>query len=264
LLVSPAHAIRFQSTMSTIRMDVRPGQIINRTFSLTLDKNEKPTRFRAHAEDWWRSADGNQSFYREPGTLKNSCAPWVKINPVEATIQPGQTLDIRVSIVVPAELKTGGYWCVLTLDELLDPDKITNTGTEVRCLASLSSGIFLNSGQVERTASITNVDVSKEKATVTLRNSGNCPLNVEGSLEFFVPGEAKPVAVTRFTRSWLLTDPVDTQALSAPLPEADKLPSGKYEVRAVFDIGLPHYIGVRKEMQVRREIPAISSVASPK
>ena len=253
LFNASATALKFQASLTTIRLEAQPGQTFNRHFILTLDKSEKRAQFRAHTEDWWRSEDGKQSFYQPPGTLKHSCANWIKLNPVESSIKGGETLDVRMSIAVPADAKMGGYWCALTVDEVPDPLKNPNEAAGVQCLTSISVGVFINVGKVSRQAVITEVNLTDGQANIKLRNAGDCPLSVEGRLEFLRPGEDKPVAVASFTRAWLLTEPVNSSQITAPLPDAAHLPSGRYLVRAIFDIGLPHYIGIRKEMEVRRE-----------
>src|SRR5947207_8915714 len=73
----------FSATLTSIKVNARPGQVLTRQFQLTMDRDQARTHFRAKVEDWWRSEDGRQSFYREPGTLRHSCAPWASVNPVE-------------------------------------------------------------------------------------------------------------------------------------------------------------------------------------
>jgi hypothetical protein len=60
------------------------------------------------------------------------------------------------------------------------------------------------------------------------------------------------VAVARLGRGTLLTEPIDTARFAADLPSASELPAGRYTVRAVIDIGLDHYIGVQRQLDVQR------------
>ena len=69
---APVHATSFTATLTSIKITARPGEVQTREFHLTLDKAQPKTRFKAHMEDWWRSEDGAQSFYDEPGTLTRS------------------------------------------------------------------------------------------------------------------------------------------------------------------------------------------------
>src|SRR5258708_4418824 len=166
----PAAALKFNASLEPIRVQARPGQTINRSFKLTLAKDEARTQFKACVQDWWRSEDGKQSFYQPPGTVARTCATWIKLNPTETAVEPGGTLDVRISIAVPPEVKPGGYWCALTVDEVLDPLKIQPEGVGVRFLTSLSIGIFVYISPVDRAARILAVQVPGEEATVKLLN----------------------------------------------------------------------------------------------
>jgi hypothetical protein len=256
LAAGAADALSFNATLSSIKASAKPGQVINRTYTLTLPADQKATRFKAHVEDWWPSEDGKQSFYEKPGTLDRSAAPWVTLNPVEATVQPGETLEVRVSIAVPMDLEpagAGGYWAALTVDEVLDPTAAPQ-GIGIQFLASVSTGIFVYIDPVEREASILDVQIGQDEARVTLRNDGNAPIGVEGRLEIMHPGEAEPFVTALIPRRTLVPQPVRTGILSAALPDASVLPSGHYQVRVVLDIGLEHYIGVQRQMEIRRDI----------
>lgn len=250
-----AQALTFNADMNSIKVEARPGQIINRTFQLTLDKAEQRTQFKAKMEDWWRSEDGKQSFYRPAGTLKHSCAPWIAVNPAEAAVDPGETLQVRLSIAVPGEAKPGGYWCVLTVDEVPDPLKVKPEGVAVNFLASVSVGVFVYVTPVTRKAVITEVQVLPGEAKVKVRCDGDCPLGVEGRFEFMKAGTNVPAAVVNISRSTVLPEPINTAWLTAVLPDAATLPPGRYTVRCILDIGVDHYIGVQKDMEIIREQP---------
>jgi hypothetical protein len=125
----------------------------------------------------------------------------------------------------------------------------------MRFLASISVGIFINISPIQRAARITAVEVSSECASLKVRNEGDCPLGVEGRFEFIKPGDSKPIKTIRLPSGTVLPEPIDTAVFVAKLPGADELPSGRYLVRAIIDIGLDHYIGVQKEMDIERHAP---------
>lgn len=246
-----ASAARFVASLSSVKVAARPGQVLTREYQLTLDKQERATRFKFRVEDWWRSEDGQQSFYALPGTLKHSCGHWVTVNPVEAVVEPGATLTARLTISVPRELAAGGYWCVLTVDESPNPlDAPSGVGAQF--VASVSTGIFIYIDPVQRAVDFADVQVGESEAFVKLENRGNAPLGVEGRFEFRRPGEKEPIAVASFPRGTLLLEPVATGIFTATLPSAEVLPSGPYIVRAVIDIGLDHYLGVERPLNVTR------------
>jgi len=255
---STAFALKFSSSFESIHLDARRGDTQTRSFTLTIAKEEHATRFRSKIEDWWTTEDGKQSFYRPVGTVARSCGKWVTINPVEAIVQPGGTLEVRVTISVPRDAATGGYWSVLTVDELPPPGP--RAGVAMQFLASISVGIFVNVDPVIRSARIDGVRLAGDEAAVRVRNTGNAPLSVEGRFEFLRKGQQQPVATLKLPKTTLVLDPAPVRLISAKLPAAGALPSGHYLVRAILDVGLDHYIGAQKEMDIRREQPARAPV----
>jgi hypothetical protein len=251
---SPVGAASFTATLTSLKISARPGEVQTREFRLTLNQDQLKTRFKAHMQDWWRSEDGAQSFYDEPGTLTRSCGRWVTLNPVEVDVLPGETMTTRLTVRVSSEAEAGGYWCVLTVDELPDPLAVTE-GVGIRFMASVSVGVFVYVGEQHRAAEITAVEVLNDSAVVKLRNDGNTPLAIEGRFEFIKPGATQPTAVITLVRNTLLTQPILTGLFSARLPDAALLPSGRYLVRAIVDYGVDHYIGTQREMNIERDAP---------
>jgi len=256
LTMTPAQAISFKATLTAIKLNARPGQVLNSAFRLTLDKDQPKTRFRSHAEDWWRSEDGKQSFYAEPGSHERSCGKWVTINPVEAEALPDEALVIRLTVAVAPDAKPGGYWCALTVDQQPDP-LASSDGVAMAFLASVSTAIFVYVSPLEQAAEITGVAVGSDIATLRLQNSGNTPLPIEGKIEFRRLDEDEPLAVVSLDRGTLFTHPLTTGLFSGRLPDAAALPSGSYKVRAIVDFGGDHYIGVERQVHVVRESPAL-------
>lgn len=246
--------LSFQATLDSIKIDAQPQQVFTRQFRLTLDENARETRFRAKVEDWWRSEDGAQSFYAEAGSLRRSCARWVTLNPAEATVKPGETLVVRLTISVPVEMASAGYWCALTVDEVPDPMTAVS-GVGVQFLASVSTGIFVNVGTVQRAARILDLHVAADTAFVRLQNDGTTPVGVDGRLEFFAPGSETPAAVVSVPRGTILTEPTVHGTLKAALPAVNVLPSGRYRVRAILDYGAAHLIGAEREIDIHRGEP---------
>jgi hypothetical protein len=252
LVAAEASALRFSATLDSIKVEAGPGQTINRSFRLTLAGDETRTHFRSRIEDFWQSEDGKQSFYRPPGTVERSCGRWVTLNPVEQAVDPGGTLDLRLSVAVPPSAGPGGYWCALTVDQVADP-LAAGSGVAVQFLASISVGIFVYLPPVERAARILDVQVAGGEARVRLQNDGNAPLAAEGRLEFLRPGSSEIVAAVVLPRTTLFLEPTARRWVASALPAAAELPAGRYLVRAIVDIGLDHYIGVQREMEIHRE-----------
>lgn len=248
-----AAAVTIQASFTPIKVTARPGQTITTSYELKLQAGEPGARFKVDVQDWWRSEDGQQSFYVAAGSLSRSCGKWVSANPREASVAGGDTLHVQLSIEIPEGVRAGGYWCALSVDEVPDPLSATPEGVAVRFLASVSTGIYVNVNPIERGADIVSVNVTGERAVARIANTGNTPLIVEGRFEFIRPGGPSPTAVVDLPRNILLTEPIATGLYDVALPDPSTLPTGHYLVRLVVDIGLDHYIAVQRELDIARD-----------
>jgi hypothetical protein len=261
LVLAPgsAHGIEFRSTFQSFKIAVRPGETVTRTFELQLGARQPRVHFRAHVEDWWQSEDGAQSFYREPGTIARSCGRWVTLNPAEAAVEPSGVLSIRITATVPRSVAPGGYWCVLTIDELPDPLAPPERGVGVRFLASISTGIFLFLQPVVRQIEIGAIELAPRRAKLAVRNTGNAPVWLEGHVELSPRGSEAVVVTAPLARATLLTRPFDRHFLTADLPDLSALPPGRYRMRLILDIGLDHLIGAQKELELPNDLKTPSA-----
>ncbi len=83
---------------------------------------------------------------------------------------------------------------------------------------------------------------------------------IEGRVEFLRPGTTRPIATVSIPRGTLLTEPIVDGDFSAALPAPDVLPSGRYLVRVILDIGASQDIGAEQELTISRTVPANESV----
>ena len=251
LVPEPAAAITFQTTLSPIRLYGRPGQTLTNDYQLTLEKGQPTTQFKVNVEDWWRSADGKQSFYVPAGSLPRSCGSWVTVNPAESRVAGGDKLSVRVSVSVPPMAEAGGYWCALTIEEVADPFALP-TDVGVKFLASVSTSIYVYLDPVQRSVRIDGIELTGSDVAVKVHNDGNTPVPVEGRFEFVKPGSTEIVATVPLDRQVLLMDPMPSGRYAVALPPADSLPAARYQVRVILDIGLEHFIGAQRDLVVER------------
>ena len=247
-----AHALSFHANLGSIKVTVDPGQSVSTHFRLTLTSDQPATEFHLRTQDFYRSEDGVQSFYKSPGTLAHSCATWLAINPVDTTVQSGGALDARLTINVPTDVKPGGYWCVLTVDELPNPLSVTPQGVGMKFLTSISVGVFVSVEPITKSARIEGLEFGHGSATVTLGNTGDCPFSATGHIDFLQQGAEVPVATVDLPKAAVFCEPIPTALITAPLPDPKTLPDGTYTARVVLDIGLDHYIGAQKTMVLSR------------
>jgi hypothetical protein len=248
-----AAAVSLRASFAPIRVTARASQVLTTAYELKVEEGEPTAHFKVEVQDWWRSEDGQQSFYAAPGSLTRSCGNWVTTNPRESAVAGGDTLHVRLSISVPADVKPGGYWCALTIDELPDPLAPASDAVGVKFLASVSTGIYVNVNPIERAVDITSIDLVDEQVFARVMNTGNAPVAVEGRFEFLEPERRQQVAAVALPRNVLLTEPVMTGTYAVALPDPAVLPAGRYIVRLVLDIGLDHYIAVQRLLEIKRD-----------
>jgi hypothetical protein len=259
LAAGSVRGIEFRSSFQSFKIAVRPGETISRTFELQLTPGQPRVHFRAHVEDWWQSEDGAHTFYREPGTIARSCGRWITLNPGEITVEPGGLLAVRITATVPASTGPGGYWCVLTVDELPDPLADRVPGVGVHFLTSISTGIFLFLQPVVRQIEIGSIDLAPGRAKLTLRNIGNVPVWIEGHVDLSHQGSEAVVATAPLPKTTLLTGPFARRFIAANLPDLAALPPGRYRMRVILDIGLDHYIGAQRDLVLPHDLVAPSA-----
>jgi hypothetical protein len=258
LVPGTAHGIKFSSGFQTFKIVVRPGETVSRTFALQLAPDQPRVHFQALIEDWWQSEDGVHSFYRPPGTIARSCGRWITLNPTEQAVEAGGALAVRITATVPASTGPGGYWCVLTINELPDPLADQQPGVGVHFLTSVSTGIFLFLQPVVRKIEIGNIDLAPGEAELMLRNTGNSPVWIEGHVDLSRHGSDAVVMTAPLPKTTLLTGPYARRFITANLPGLSALPPGRYRMRVILDIGLDHYIGAQRELVLPHDLTTSS------
>ncbi len=256
-LIPSAHSLSFHFTPFFIKIKAEPGEVVTRTFTLSLKEGESKTYFRCLIEDWWRNEDQRKTFYRAAGTLKSSSGPWGTVNPVEAAVSGGETLKVRLTIEVPPDAKPGGYWTALTVNQL--PSPLKPKGVALQFLASVSVGILVEVPPVKREARIVGMRVDEDFVWVKVKNLGNTMLKVVGKVNFLAPEGREILSTSDLIPGSSLPGradpsiggPVNPLEFRASLPK--DLPDGEYLVQAILDTDLEYYIGAEKKLTILRK-----------
>ncbi|PKN59331.1 MAG: hypothetical protein CVU56_01315 [Deltaproteobacteria bacterium HGW-Deltaproteobacteria-14] len=246
-----AQANTFTAAFSPIRLNAKPGDVVTTSVAITTGAGPRSINFRAHLEDWWRTADGLKTFYRPAGTLRRSCSQWVSLTPAEQEVAPGGRLSVRLTVSVPRDVEPGGYWCAVTIDELPNPLEVARQ-TGISFVASFSTGVYVYISPLTRDAVITDLRVDGDELQVAVRGKGNTPMHVNGRVELRQPGSDVVIATVSLDRNVLLPEPIGSTVLHGKLPDAATVPSGRYVARGIVDAELDHYLGAEKSLEVNR------------
>jgi hypothetical protein len=171
-------------------------------------------------------------------------------------VEAGGTLSVRFTATVPASAGPGGYWCVLTVNELPDPLAEKQPGVGVRFTTSVSTGIFLFIQPVVRQIEIGNIDLAPNQAKLKLRNTGNSPVWIEGHVDLSPHGSESVAATAALPKTTLLIGPFARRLVTAHFPDLSTLPPGRYRMRVILDIGLDHFIGAQRELVLPHDLTA--------
>src|SRR5690606_30302224 len=122
--------------------------------------------------------------------------------------------------------------------------------------ASFSTGVYVYIAPLERDAVLTDVRIDGDHVQVAVRGKGNTPMPVSGTVELRHPGQDAVVATIKLDKGVLLPEPVGATVVHGKLPDDATVPTGHYVARAIIDVGMPHYLGAEKALQVTRATPA--------
>ena len=120
--------------------DAEPGA--SYTGNITVHNNRaEPREARVYQSDYRFFADG-RTLYEKPGTQTRSNAAWVAASPARLLVPPGQAVDLRYQVNVPAAADSlaGSYWSLVIVEGVA---AASGVGADGRRAASMQpSGRF--------------------------------------------------------------------------------------------------------------------------
>lgn len=150
-----ASAVSISATPVILQADVAAGASDERTVTISSQAMESLT-FEVEAYDLGLDEAGNQARF-PAGTLPESMAAWLTVQPPAFVLRPGQEFDVSVVLSVPADA-TGGHQAALvfrTIASVAEPE-----GPAVRVGAAIAIKIFqATEGRVERALELVESDV---------------------------------------------------------------------------------------------------------
>jgi len=189
--------------------------------------------------DWIRDTLGEHA-YADPGTVKQSCAPWVTFDKPFVELSPGQSTNITVTMKVPdtEEAVSEMKWTMLvlrTVSEKKAPTKIGKVGASVDQSVGLGVHIY------QTPPNITNREIKmlsfseipgKNVYRVDCKNLGGVQLLTKFSLEL---SSNETGAKTALEPRMIPLFPKQERYVDFELPS--NLPKGKYTAIALIDAG---------------------------
>lgn len=222
-------------SVSPIRMELSgtPGGTHTDVMEVRNEGNEK-ARIKVSMQDWLLSEEGTPTF-KKAGSQGRSCTGWMKINPVDFQLQPGEKKLVRYSVSIPDGVKNGGYRGAFMFETVpqVEPGQKSKA---VAIKGNIAAVMYLVVGKTEPVGDIAdmNYDGSKKERRVLIKinNSGEIHFRVKGSVK--IANEAgKTVQTAELPDVPILPE----SARAIPVTLDEKLPAGKYTAVSTIDIG---------------------------
>lgn len=200
LLLAPVAAHAGDVAMIPMRIEatVRPGADYTTVLQVQhLDDGttgQTPFRVALTEEDWTMNSFGRVEFAAGPPSPV-SARPLLHFSPGEQTLNPGQAMAVRVSIIVPAGTPPGEYRAALVAQPRLPYRPLTQGDKRLEMQLRLASMIYVIVPPVERRVELTNLLVASDGDRLfvepELANRGAATARFVDSYEIF-SAEAAP------------------------------------------------------------------------
>ncbi|HZP65078.1 MAG TPA: hypothetical protein VFB32_02105 [Rudaea sp.] len=264
LVAAVAHAqVGFSPQYYDLALDEAQKTHAFRLFNLT--KEDKSVRVSVVNWDF----DEHSEIRILPGT-DTSLDQWVVVNPVEFTIPAGQTQAVRFAVRPAVELAPGEHRAMLIFDEVPQPQPLgapsaNGAQTALRARFQFRTAIYVQVGQVTRTATISDLSTSPKGIHTTINATGNANTRFDGQYMVW-----KKESFPGLEKVALLPNANDPKA-SLPsgmvraggLPGQPVLPGGTRAYQIAFDSPLPPgayvvvMLGRLGDEKLSRQIPLV-------
>jgi hypothetical protein len=253
LAASTARAQEVSISAAPIRVEhlTKQGEKGTDVINLT-NSGTTPVRLRVSIEEWTVDEKGAPIFSK-PAGAEYSCAAWIRVNPLDFRIEPGQTREIRYSLAVPSDVRDGGYHAAIVFRTVVDVkpgEPIKNVMIQGRLAVIVYErvGAPAVEGRIERLRTKNRAD--GVDFILEISNSGAVHFRTKGKITVKDPTGRTVVELD-------VPDAPVIQGVRRLLevPYTGPLAKGSYTVRAVLDIGMKDRIGLETTLAVGEDIP---------
>lgn len=260
LSVHTASAQDFEVAPVKLMFDAEPGTSQTRMVSV---KNHSSRRvaFSFVLADFLPTSEGALNTL-PPNSTKRSCANWININPSFFELNPGDAINVQVSMLVPGE-EFGSAWCMLYVQPTREQtswsaDKALRAGITVtgRIGIQIYQSPKSNKNYAVKVGSLVEVTSASDTArrfVATIENLGD---KVVTCKTFLLASNMLTAEEYQFPAQKVVVFPRMSRKVTLFLP--DTLPSGKYALAAIADYGPKYPLeGAQIMIDVLGKTPAV-------
>lgn len=229
-----------------VEQTAQPGERL--TDAITFNNTgDRPIHIVVSIEDWDLLMDGTPVF-QKAGSLPGSIAPWIRVNPSEFDLEPGERIDVRYTVAVPKEASPGGFRGAVVFSN--EPRPILGQRpAQITAKGRIATLVYLTVGRPTSTAKITGLSATPGKGK---KMEIALDLYNDGPVHFRTKGEVR------------IRDENGRTLGKVPLPNVPVLPdhrrlivlewdrgdiNGAYLLEAVLDLGRPELIAAEAKIR---------------
>lgn len=222
---------------TTLDFRLASGQSEAQVINLSNGSGNK-VQFRIYLNDWVRDSTGGHIYY-EPASIPRSCARWLSIDKNFIELQPGESTQLTVQMLVPStpdaseEMKWSMLFIETVEENVSRNDK--NAQATVKNLIRVGVHIYQTPpNAMEKSIKVLDLKPNREIANaydLYCKNTGEVMIECKAHLELAAAnGEQTKLDFIEFPMF-----PDQVRLVTFELPK--NLPEGKYNVLGILDAG---------------------------
>lgn len=262
--LASAQAIQIGVDPLRVSYQLQPGATLTEAAHVS-NLGAAPVPMTATLNDWWLAPGGAPVFAPAgaPAEDAYACSSWLRVNPVEFTVGPGQSATVRYTIQVPAHAPVQGCHAAILFTSAPVLRPTANGGILTR--ARLATILYITVGHPRIAGHLADISLAPPatagaawRLRLSVANTGNTFFRASGTASLLA---ATGQTVASFPLGSQVVLPHTTRVLGFSLP-APPAP-GNYQLRARVNFGLPRIEQIEKAVAIAAPATSAAIAAAP-
>lgn len=237
LFATSANAQNLGVYPTTLDFRLSSGQSEAQVINLSNGSGSK-VQFRIYLNDWVRDSSGGHIYY-EPASIPRSCARWLTIDKNFIELQPGESTQLTVQMLVPAtaDASTEMKWAMLFIETVEENTSRNDKNAQATVKNLIRVGVHVYQtppNATEKGIKVLDLKPNPEIANtydLYCKNTGDVMIECKAYLELAsASGEQTKLDFIEFPMF-----PEQVRVVTFELPK--NLPVGKYNALGILDGG---------------------------